>query len=272
MEHTKRLRSVAAPLLCLGVPLSLLACSEPPAADAPSKAGAPVAEASPTPSPTAVADNPAAAPADSPKPVTVELYHDVVCPWCRIGHAHLDAAIAQHGGPVEVVYRPFLLNPDAPEEPRSLKAYLGKKYGADNIDTMFARVTKAGESVGLMFNFSDASTVVASVRAHALLDWAPQAKRAELLAGLHKVYFEDNANIASAKVLGSLAASVGLDATEATAAVADGVRLKHVRKQATSTRAIRGVPYFRIGDQSLRGAQPAAALAKAIAAAALPAD
>jgi len=246
--------------LVLSLPL-LSACQQTPkpAAVAP-RAAAPAPTATPTApvekTPTAPAAAPAPARAPKTAPIVVELWHDTVCPWCRIGHAYLDEALKGFEHPVEVVYRPFLLNPQATDTPTNLKESLAAKYGAGRIDGMFDRVTGIGRKAGIAFKFDARMQTASSLRSHAVLDWAPENKRRPLLERIHKAYFEDHANIASPEVLAKLAAEVGLDQQGALAAAQDANRLAKVRQQATRKAGIRGVPHFRIGEEKLQGARP----------------
>lgn len=267
------------PFPALLLTLALVACGNTPSpAVSPSKPSAPApanaqppqqapaaatAKAPATPAPVAVNTAKAVA-----KPIVIELSHDVVCPWCRIGHAYLDQAVAKYGGPVEIVYRPFLLDPNSPAEPRNLKASLEAKYGP-GIEKKFARVTQTGAKAGLKFTFNDKTRSFQSIKAHALLDWAPQPKRGAILDALHTAYFERNDDISSTELLAKIAAGVGLDPAGAKIAVTDTARLARVHAQATGQRGIRGVPHFQIGNQPpIRGAQPPKVLLQALAAAA----
>lgn len=244
-------------LLALSLPVSVAgACqqaSEGPASPPPAQALAPTA-----------APEPAPAPATQEAPIVIELWHDTVCPWCRIGHAHLDEALEGFEHPTEVVYRPFLLDPGATDTPTPLRQVLAAKYGAGRLDGMFQRVTEIGRRVGLTFRFDEGMTTASSLRSHVLLDWAPPAKRGALLARIHKAYFEDHAHIASPEVLADLARAVGLDREAALAAINDPTRSDRVRAEATSKAGIRGVPHFRIGAETLHGAQPAQAIRAAL--------
>jgi len=199
----------------------------------------------------------------------VELTHDVVCPWCRIGHVRLERAAAALGRPVEIVYRPFLLEPDMPPEGADLRARLAAKYGASRLEAMFARVTQIGASEGIVFDFGKVRRSPSSVSAHVLIEAAPAAARMAFLDRVHAAYFERGEDIGDALVLERLWVESGLPADAARAALGDPERRLRVQADAlaVSRSGVRGVPQIRIGDQTLDGAQPYEVLLEAMRAA-----
>ena len=211
---------------------------------------------------------PVPAPAPSAKKaVRVDVWHDLVCPWCRIGLHNLDAAVAQlKDVRVEVVHHAYQLEPNAPQSGTDMRRHLEEKFGADKLDAMLARVAAAGAESGVTFNWSAVKVSPNTAAAHALLAWAPQQKRPAVAAGLHRAHFDAGKNLGDPEVLAQVAASAGLDAAAARAAVQDPAHLGEVRAavQEASRRGITGVPYYEVGGRVLRGAQSAAALASAL--------
>ncbi len=218
------------------------------------------------------------APAEPPAPaarqaVRVEVWHDTVCPWCRIGLHNLEQALASlEGTEVDVVHRAYLLEPNMPPEGADMRERLGRKFGPEQLDAMFQRVTQAGAQYGVRFDFAKITRSPATQGSHALIDWAPDAKRAQVIAAVHRAHFEEGRDIGDPAVLAAIAGSAGLDAAAAKAAVTDPTRLERIRNEAAAAAqaGVRGVPYFVIGDQVLRGAQPPEAIRQAIRAAATP--
>lgn len=203
--------------------------------------------------------------------VRVEVWHDTICPWCRIGLHNLEVALKDLGDvPVEVVHHPYLLDPDAPAEGRDLQTHYGAMFGPEKLKAMNERVAQAGGAVGLNFEFSRMKVAPATVASHALIEWAPEARRAQVIAAVQRGHFEQGRNIGDARALGEIAASVGLDANAAMAAVTDPERLADIRKQAGEARraGVRGVPHFIINGRALNGARGADDLRAAIVAAA----
>ena len=202
-------------------------------------------------------------------PVTIEVWHDAVCPWCRIGLHNLQRAIAAAGRPVDLQIHPFLLDPTTPDEGRDLRGWLGARYGAARVEAMFANVTSAGARYGVTFHFDKIRQSPSTVRAHATIAAVPAAVRDAYVHAMHVAYFERGEDIGSPEVLGALAESAGWSRAEAIAAANDAARLAAVRQaaDAASRSGIRGVPHFVIGGQPLHGAQSPEAMQAAIAAA-----
>src|SRR4051794_34206873 len=149
----------------------------------------------------------------------VEIWSDLVCPFCYIGKRNLEAALErfEHRDEVTVRWRSFQLDPDAPREPEGdLHDHLAAKYGGGRARAieMNARVTETAASVGLRFdldnakrgNTLDAHRVVHLARDHGLEDAAEER--------LFAAYFTEAEPIADRATLVRLGASIGLDADE----------------------------------------------------------
>lgn len=206
-----------------------------------------------------------------PTPVFVDVWHDLVCPWCRIGCHNLHAAVDQLAAapdPVHVVvrYHPFLLEPATPPEGYDLRERLASKYGAARLDQMFASVTQRGAQVGLRFAFDKVRVHPSTVPGHALVASASPAQQRPLLDALHTAYFEHGANLGQLDVLTEAAAVAQIDPGAVADVFGDRALHEHIRTiaQDASRSGIDGVPHFRTGAQVLHGAQPTAALIAAL--------
>lgn len=204
--------------------------------------------------------------------VRVDVWHDTICPWCRIGLHNLDTVVAETKDVrVDVVHHAFLLDPETPPEGRDFRAHLGAKFGGvDRLDAMFDRVSAAGAPYGVRFAWDKVRVSPDTTPSHVLLAWAPVEQRAGLLEAIHRAHFEDGQNLGDVEVLTGLARARGLDADAARAALNDPARRNAARAEAAAatTSGITGVPHFVIGGQSLNGAQSPQALAAAIRASA----
>lgn len=212
--------------------------------------------------------------APPPKPaapaIRVEVWHDTICPWCRIGLHNLDTVLAGWDGPpIEVVHHPFLLEPNTPAEGEDLRARLGAKYGEARVEGMFARVTQVGAQAGVHFDWAKVQVTPQTAPSHVLIEWAPEAKRRTLVDALHRAYFEEGRNIGDTAVLVAIAQSVGFEGGAAKAAVTDPARIADVRTRAAaaSRSGINGVPHFVVAGRALHGAQGADELRAALRAA-----
>ena len=189
----------------------------------------------------------------------IDVYHDIPCPWCRIGKAHLEAALGQWDGePVTVTWRPFLLDQNVPEEGIPAPDFYAAKYGPENVAAMLQRVQGAGQRAGVEFDFA-AATRAPSSDAHRLIWLAPDDLRTAVLDGLQRAYFNEGRNVADLETLADVAAAAGMGrgetlrrlrsdegVAETAAAIDDAYRL-----------GVSGVPFFVFDNRyALSGAQP----------------
>lgn len=201
-------------------------------------------------------------------PLAIDIVSDVVCPWCYIGTAHLEAALrARPGLAVTVRYLPFLLDPSTPDAGADLRARLKAKYGGDP-EAMFGRVEAAGRAAGLALDFSRVRRASATVRAHTLLRHADARGTQRALAhALFAAYFTEGRDVGDLDVLVPLAVSHGFTEPEARALLGDAAELQRTRDEAEALRreGITGVPFFILDDRfALSGAQPVAVMLDAL--------
>ncbi len=197
----------------------------------------------------------------------IEIWSDVVCPWCAIGKKRLDDALAEfpHAGDVEVVIRSFELDPTAPvggSEP--MVDVLGRKYGVGAIEaaTMMGRVEGIAADEGLVMHM--ASTIHSNTRdAHRLLHLALETGgrdlQARLNADLMAAHFERGADVADHDVLRSVARGAGLDAETVDDVLAGDAYADAFDADVRRARAYgaTGVPFFVIDEKyGVSGAQP----------------
>jgi predicted DsbA family dithiol-disulfide isomerase len=198
----------------------------------------------------------------------IEIWSDVVCPWCYIGKRRFEEALAAfpHRDEVEVVWRAFELDAEAPRERTGDYAVLlSKKYGVpvaqgqQMIDTM----TAAAAQDGLDFRF-DRARVGNTFDAHRLLHLAAdRGVQDAVKERLMLATFTEGEPIGDVETLVRLGAEAGLDADEAREVLASDRYADDVRADELQARAygISGVPFFVIdGRYGVSGAQPAAAL------------
>lgn len=204
--------------------------------------------------------------------VQVEVFSDVVCPWCYIGKRHLEQALAEfpHADDVTVTYRSYQLSPDTPKEATgTLTEMLSAKYGVSlaEAQAMNDRVTGVAAEAGLEYHL-DRAHPANTVDAHRLLHFAAaQGKQAELKERLLAAYFTEGKRIGDADVLVAEAEAVGLDGDAARAVLAGDDYADEVNADFSLARAfgITGVPFFVIDRKyGLSGAQPASTLRQAL--------
>jgi predicted DsbA family dithiol-disulfide isomerase len=197
--------------------------------------------------------------------VQVEIWSDVVCPWCSIGKRRFEHALErfEHRDDVEVVWRSFELDPTAPRRREGeLVDHLARKYGMAREQAVASQthLTATAAEEGLDFHFERAQGGN-TFDAHRLLHLAAdQGRQGELEERLFEAYFTEGAPIGEVDTLRRLAVDVGLDAAEvdrvlAGDAFADAVRAD---EKEASDLGVSGVPFFVVDRRyGVSGAQPA---------------
>jgi len=203
----------------------------------------------------------------------VEIWSDVVCPWCYIGKRRLESALdglEELADDVEVVWRSFELDPSAPAEAENeLDEALAGKYGmsVEEAREMMAHMTRTGAEEGLELNF-DRARGGNTLDAHRMLHFAAaHGLQSVMKERLFRAYMTEGRAIADRDELARLAGEVGLDAEEARAMLESDRFVEEVRRDEARARelGIRGVPFFLIDERgAVPGAQPAHLLREAL--------
>lgn len=198
------------------------------------------------------------------KPMQVEIWSDVVCPWCYIGKRRFEAALAnfKQRDQVEVVWKSFELDPHAPSTSEdTLNQMLARKYGMSEEKAAAAnqRVTTLAAQEGLDYHLDQAHPGN-TFDAHRLIHFAAsRGLQGEMKERLMHAYFSEGQPIGDRETLVKLGAEVGLDAEEARAVLAGNAYSDEVNadKREASLLGISGVPFFVIDEKyGISGAQP----------------
>lgn len=198
----------------------------------------------------------------------VDVWSDVVCPWCFVGLANLDAALAdfEHADEVDVVLHSFQLDPGAPtRDDQPVVERLAEKYGRSvgEIRAGQARLVSLGAERGIDFRF-DQAVGGNTFDAHRLLHLAGRrGLQLELKHRLGRAYFTDGQPIGEHDTLRKAAVDVGLDPEEVDAVLVGDAFAGDVRDDLATARriGISGVPFFVAdGKLGVSGAQPAEVL------------
>jgi predicted DsbA family dithiol-disulfide isomerase len=192
----------------------------------------------------------------------VEIYADVACPWCYIGKHRFDRALAAFPGAagVEVVYRPYQLDPEAPAQASSHRAYLDQRYGPES-SSMDARVAQLGLAEGIDFDF-DRALHVNTLAAHRLLAYAlaegGPAAQAAVSEALYEARFATGGDVGDHAQLAAIAERAGLDRAAALAYLDSGAGADEVLDRIAQARqlGVKSVPTFVFdGRFAVEGAQ-----------------
>ena len=191
----------------------------------------------------------------------IEIWSDVVCPWCYIGKRRLERALGdvEHADEVEIEWRSFQLNPGAPDRAVPTLEYLARRFGPQ-AQAMVTRVTELARAEGLDLNY-DTALSVNTLDAHRALHLAA----GHGLAGaaeerLLHAHFTEGADLSDPDTLARLLGEVGLDPGRVRAVVTGTEYADAVRAEAEEAVALgaNGVPFFVIDRAyGIPGAQPA---------------
>ena len=202
----------------------------------------------------------------------VEIWSDVVCPWCYIGKRRFESALQgfPHRDEVEVAWRSFQLDPSAPpQSPGNLADRLARKYGVsrEQAEAMNARVVAQAAGEGLEYRL-DIACPGNTFDAHRLLHLADQSGlRAAAKERFLAAYFTEGKAIGDRETLVELAGEVGVDRNRAKEVLASDEFTDSVRRdeREAAELGISGVPFFVIDRRyGISGAQPSELIQQAL--------
>lgn len=192
----------------------------------------------------------------------IAIVSDVVCPWCFIGKARLETALANHGltDRVAITWLPYELNPDMPAEGMDRTAYLNAKFGPGKRKEIETKLSEAALESGVTFNWPKVTKSVNTRMAHMLIAAASTVQRgSEMTAALFKAYFQDGRDIGDLDTLVAIAGELGFDQNAACDELnSDELRESIIGLEAHAQRVgVTGVPFFIVnGKLAVSGAQP----------------
>ncbi|MGY5776969.1 DsbA family oxidoreductase [Rhizobium sp. LEGMi135b] len=205
--------------------------------------------------------------------ITIDIVSDVVCPWCYLGKARLELAIAevQDEVGVDLNWRPYRLNPDYPPEGVDQKKALEQKLGgAERVAQGHKMLTDLGREVGIKFDFDAIKIGPNTLDAHRLIHWSvteSREKQDKVVDALFKANFEQGRNIGDHAVLLDIAEEAGLDRSViSTLLASDADRDLIIGEiEAAQKIGVNGVPFFIFDQQyAVSGAQTPDVLAGAL--------
>lgn len=195
--------------------------------------------------------------------LSIEIYSDVVCPWCYVGKRRLEQALdaIPEGNSAQVIWRPFQLNPTMPQSGLDRQVYLQAKFGGPHqMKAMQDRVAAAATSEGLDFAFDRIERTPNTFKAHRLI-WLAQRedRQDDMVESLFYGYFNQGLDIGADDTLVAIAIEAGLDGDRVSRHLQIEEGIDAVRQEETRGHqlGIRGVPHFILnGKKMLSGAQP----------------
>ncbi|MCP5359345.1 MAG: DsbA family oxidoreductase [Sinobacteraceae bacterium] len=181
----------------------------------------------------------------------IEVYSDTICPWCYVGFARLQEALAARPGiPMQIGWLPFELNPDLPPEGEDRRQYMLRRFGdVDRFAAGQAQLLEIGATLGLDFEFGRITRTPNTRRSHALIHWAGEAGAAtqtDVKRRALRAHFSEGRDLADPQVLAGIAAAAGLDREAALIAIDEPARHKAIMALEAQARqwGVSGVPTF----------------------------
>ncbi len=200
----------------------------------------------------------------------VDVFSDVVCPWCFVGKRRLETAIELLGdeAQIDIRWRPFQVNPSIPREGIDRRAYRARKFGSlARSEALDAQLAAIGRELGIDFRFDRIARTPNTFDAHRLLWLADERGVQDAVAeALFKAYFVEGRDVGDHAVLADVAAGAGLDRDGVASFLAGTEGAAQVADEEAEGRelGIDGVPFFVVnGAYGISGAQPPEYLAAA---------
>ena len=197
--------------------------------------------------------------------IQIDLFHDTVCPWCRIGKTNLALALEQwQGETAEITYRSFFLDPSIPAEGRDFREHmLAKGGGRISLQQFFDAPRQLGAQSGLTFNFEKIEHAPNSLLSHRLIALTPPEKKESVIDAVYTAYFEEGRDIGSLDTLLEIAFEQELDSAEMGMLLEGTAAQEQVLGEAqwAQQQGINGVPFFIFNNRyAFSGAQPPAVI------------
>lgn len=193
--------------------------------------------------------------------LSIEIVHDLVCPWCFLGVRRLMRTLRRRPDLLfDLTWRPFLLNPDMPRTGMARPDYVIRKFGGeDRARRLYASISEIGRTEGVPFRFDRIRRTPSSVDAHRLTRWAARFGRAdEVVEALFSAHFSDGRDIGDLAVLIAIAGACSLDEAAARSFLLsdEDIDAVHADNLRAHRLGINGVPCFVVaGRHAIAGAQ-----------------
>jgi predicted DsbA family dithiol-disulfide isomerase len=193
--------------------------------------------------------------------IRLDIFSDPVCPWCYIGKANLDRALADHPGhPFQIQWHPFQLNPDMPAGGMPKRAYLDAKFGRDRVGAMNDRLREVARAAGVDLDPDRPDRMPNTLNAHRLIHWAGiEGRQHQIKGAVMRAYWTEGRDIGARDVLADIAGENGMDQTAVSRLLASDADADDIAARDADARAkgVNAVPTFLIAQAHVvSGAQP----------------
>lgn len=203
--------------------------------------------------------------------VKLDILSDPICPWCYIGKAYLDRALAAAGDhPFTIEWHPFQLNPDMPAGGMGRRDYLETKFGGkEGAVQAYLPVQEHAEKAGLELHLDAIGRTPNTLDAHRLIHWAGiEGRQTAAVSALFRAYFIEGHDIGDHDILADIADGLDMDASVILRLLNSDSDIEEIRGRDAAARemGVTSVPTFIVdGQHAVPGAQPPELWAKVIA-------
>jgi predicted DsbA family dithiol-disulfide isomerase len=207
----------------------------------------------------------------TPSAIRLDIFSDPVCPWCYVGKANLDRALAAHPDhPFAIQWHPFQLNPDMPAEGVAKRAYLEEKFGGKaRVDAIHERLREVARAAGVDLNPDKPQRMPNTLNAHRLIHWAGiEGVQQVVIDALMRAYWVEGRDIGDLDTLADIAGENGMDRDATLRLLQSDADADDIlaRDQDARKKGVTAVPTFLVAQQYVvSGAQPPETWDKVIA-------
>jgi predicted DsbA family dithiol-disulfide isomerase len=203
--------------------------------------------------------------------IRLDIFSDPVCPWCYVGKANLDRALATHAAnPFQILWHPFQLNPDMPAGGLPKRDYLEAKFGGKaRVDAIHERLREVARNAGVDLDPDTPKRMPNTLDAHRLVHWAGiEGLQSNIVTALMRAYWTEGRDIGDLETLADIAGENGMDRAATlrllqSDADADDIQ---ARDEDARRKGVNAVPTFLVAQQYVvSGAQPTETWDKVIA-------
>lgn len=194
--------------------------------------------------------------------IRLDIFSDPVCPWCYLGKANLDRALAAHPAhPFQIHWHPFQLNPDMPPEGVAKRAHLEQKFGGkERVDAVHERLREVARSAGVEIDPDKPQRMPNTLNAHRLIHWAGiEGRQDGVVVAIMRAYWVEGRDIGDILTLADIAGEAGLDREATLRLLNSDADASDIAARDADARAkgVNSVPTFLVAQQHVvTGAQP----------------